>query len=48
MYLLFRLHHIMPMQYHQMGCGEKKIVKAFMQYEMEERNEEVKQLNNAK
>lgn len=44
MYLLFRYHHITPMQYHDMGYGEKKVIRAFMRYEVDKRNEEVKEI----
>lgn len=45
MYLLFRYHHIMPSQYHEMGFGERRVVSAFMHYEVEKRNEEIAKLN---
>lgn len=45
MYLLFRYHHIMPSQYHEMGFGERRVVSAFMHYEIEKRNEEIEKLN---
>lgn len=45
MYLLFRYHHITPMQYYEMGFGERKVIKSFMHYEIEERNEEITKLN---
>ena len=44
MYLLFRYHNIMPGQYRDMGYGEKQVVRAFMHYEIEKRNEELKTL----
>ena len=45
MYLLFRYHNIMPSQYHEMGFGERRVVSAFMHYEVEKRNEEIAKLN---
>lgn len=36
MYLLFRFHHITPGQYYRLGTGEKKIIKAFMQQQIED------------
>lgn len=42
MYLLFRHHHIMPMQYYQMGYGERQVVRAFMHQQMDDINEEIK------
>lgn len=44
MYLLFRYHNIPPGQYYRMGYGEKKVIAAFMRYEIEKRNEEIKDL----
>lgn len=44
MYLLFRYHHITPRQYYDMGYGEKKVIRAFMRYEVDKRNEEVKEI----
>lgn len=45
MYLLFRYHHVMPSQYQEMGFGERKVVSAFMHYEVESRNAEIARLN---
>ena len=39
-YWLFRLHHVMPSVYEGMGYGEKRIVNAFISYEIEQRNKE--------
>lgn len=44
MYLLFRYHNVLPGQYRDMGYGEKQIARAFMRYEVEKRNEEIKRL----
>lgn len=38
MYLLFRYHDILPSQYKDMGFGERTVIKAFMHYEIEQRN----------
>lgn len=38
MYLLFRYHHVLPGQYHDLGYGERTVLKAFMHYEIEQRN----------
>lgn len=46
MYLLFRYHHITPNQYFEMGFGEKRVIKAFMHYEIEKRNEEIEKIKN--
>ena len=46
MYLLFRYHHITPIQYFEMGFGEKRVIKAFMHYEIEKRNEEIESIKN--
>lgn len=43
MYLLFRQHNIMPMQYHMMGNGERQIVRAFMHKELDDIEEETKE-----
>ena len=45
MYLLFRYHHITPMQYFDMGFGERQIISAFMHFEVEKRNEEIEKIN---
>lgn len=45
MYYLFKYHHVMPMQFNNMGNGEKQIVRAFMHYEIDQMNEEYKLLN---
>ena len=39
-YYLFRFHNIKPKDFMQMGRNEKKILYAFMRYEMEERAKE--------
>lgn len=44
MYLLFRYHHITPMQYYKMGYGEQKVICAFMHYEIEQRMKEFQEL----
>ena len=46
MYLLFRYHHITPSQYFEMGFGEKRVIKAFMHYEIQKRNEEIESIKN--
>lgn len=45
MYLLFRYHDITPRQFNEMGFGEKQIIKSFMHYEIEKRNEEIERIN---
>lgn len=40
MYLLFRDKNIMPMDYFSKGRGEKTIIGAFMEYEIDERRKE--------
>ena len=47
MYLLFRYHDILPSRYYSMGLGEKMILRAFMHFEVEERNEEVSAIEKA-
>lgn len=46
MYLLFRYHHMTPMQYFGMGYGERTVIKAFMHYEVEQKNEELEEIEN--
>lgn len=46
MYLLFRYHHIMPMQYYTMGAGEQLILRAFMHYQIEKQNKEIQELKS--
>nr|DAO23640.1 MAG TPA: hypothetical protein [Caudoviricetes sp.]DAP96605.1 MAG TPA: hypothetical protein [Caudoviricetes sp.] len=40
MYWLFRLHHWKPSDFFNLGYGEKRIVHAFLQVEMEQRSKE--------
>nr|DAV06512.1 MAG TPA: hypothetical protein [Caudoviricetes sp.] len=40
MYWLFRLHHWKPSDFFNLGYGEKRIVRAFLQVEMEQRSKE--------
>ena len=44
MYLLFRYHHILPSQFCKMGLGERKVMRSFMHYEVEKRNQEVSEM----
>jgi hypothetical protein len=44
MYLLFRYHHMAPSLYYGMGHGERTVIRAFMHYEVQERNEEIEHL----
>ena len=44
MYLLFRHHHILPGTFYEMGFGERKVIKAFMHYEVDTRNREVEEI----
>ena len=48
MYLLFRYHNITPRQYKDMGEGEKKIVRSFIRYEAEKRNEAIERMDQEK
>ena len=47
MYLLFRYHDILPSRIFAMGMGEKIVLRAFMHYEIDKRNEEIEAMNNA-
>ena len=44
MYLLFRYHDILPSQFVEMGLGERTVLRSFMHYEVEKRNQEVSEL----
>ena len=44
MYLLFRDHHISPSTYYNMEPGEQIVIRAFMHYELEERQKEMDSL----
>jgi hypothetical protein len=48
MYLLFRFKDWEPSKYYWMPAGERKIVRAFMKKEIEDRNKETEVLNNIK
>lgn len=37
MYYLFREHHITPGEYARMTAGEKQVLRAFFEYDMEAR-----------
>lgn len=39
-YYLFRLHHVMPSDFEEMGFGEKMIVSAFLDYQINQMREE--------
>ena len=47
MYLLFRYHGILPSRIFSMGFGEKTVVRAFMHYELDQRNAEIEAINDA-
>jgi hypothetical protein len=47
MYLLFRYHHMPPSQYYGMGQGERTVIRAFMHYEVQARNDEIERLNQS-
>lgn len=38
MYLAFRFHGILPSRYMEIGYGERQVLRAFLHYEIEERN----------
>jgi hypothetical protein len=35
-----------PKQYYEMGYGERSVIRAFMHYEIEKRNEETEKINS--
>ena len=41
MYLLFRFHNILPSQYRNIGYGERIVLQAFVDYQLEEMQEEI-------
>ena len=45
-YYLFRFHNINPKDFMKMGRNEKKILYAFMRYEMEERAKDNNSIDN--
>ena len=46
-YVLFRLHNVMPSDFYEMGYGEKAIVMAFLDYELEQKAKEYKDIEKA-
>ena len=46
-YLLFRLHHVMPSDFYEMSYGEKAIVAAFIDYELEQKSKEYEAMEKA-
>jgi hypothetical protein len=44
MYLLFRWHHKLPHEFYDLELGEQQVIKAFMSYEADERNKELKEI----
>lgn len=44
MYILFREKNILPHEYYNAGDGEKKVIKAFLDVELEERRKEAEEL----
>lgn len=47
MYLLFRYKSILPSQYYWLPAGEKRIVRAFLERELEEKLREKEELEKA-
>lgn len=44
MYLMFKYKSMLPSQFYKLPYGEKRILLCFMKREIEERNEEMKQM----
>ena len=44
---MFRLHNVMPSDFYEMGYGEKAIVMAFLDYELEQKAKEYKDIEKA-
>lgn len=47
MYYLFRCKNIMPSEYIAMGFGEKQVVQAFVEYEIEYNQKQLSDKNNS-
>ena len=47
LFLLFRYKGWEPSKYYWMPAGEQKIIRAFMEKEIEERNKEIDSINNS-
>ena len=45
-YYLYSLHNVMPSEYYQMGYGEKAVLSAFLDYEMEQKQKEYEAIRN--
>ena len=43
-YVLFRLHNVMPSDFYEMPYGEKAIVAAFIDYELEQKKNEYEEI----
>lgn len=48
MYLAFRFHHMKPSEFYEMGYGERVVLRAFLHYEVEQRNHEAESLKEGK
>lgn len=48
MYLLFREKDWKPSDYHRLPAGEKKVIRAFLRQEMEEREKELEELERSR
>lgn len=48
MYLAFRFHHMKPSDFYEMGYGERQVLRAFLHYEVEQRNREVEAMKEGK
>lgn len=46
MYFLYRYHHKLPHEYMSLPIGERKIVNAFISFEIEKRQEEIDSIRN--
>lgn len=40
MYFVYRFHHMLPSTYNNLPIGEKKVLNAFVSYEIDKRIEE--------
>ena len=46
MYWLYHKHHVLPSSYYRMGDGERIIVRAFFEREIEDMNIQYEEIDN--
>jgi uncharacterized phage-associated protein len=45
MYYAWKLHHVLPSVYNNLGYGEKKILGVFISKEIEDKNKEIESMS---